>query len=67
MCDGTVLNDSEIHEISLLFKNDPFCSPVDSVIYESRLKDGAILFTSKPDLNKPVFFLILLKLFMAWA
>ena len=51
-----LLNNDEIIDWEFLFLNDPFYSPIDSIVYESHLNNDEILFTSKTDLSNPVFF-----------
>ncbi len=51
-----LLNNGEIVGWELLFSNDPICSPLDSIAYESHLNNDEILFTSKSNLRESVYF-----------
>ena len=51
-----LLNNGEIVDWELLFSNDPICSPLDSIAYESHLNNDEILFTSKSNLRESVYF-----------
>lgn len=50
-----LLNNAEI-DWSGIFTDDPLCSTLDAIVYESHMNDDGVLFTSKPDLRNPVFF-----------